>query len=101
MKRWATEVIDALSARDLLDLVLDVCRARGVVLHDLCGRDRSQSVSRARQEAWWRIHHHPYRCYSLSEIARLFRRDPSTVLAGVRAHGRHITEQAAPPAEVP
>jgi chromosomal replication initiation ATPase DnaA len=85
-------VVEALEARDLLDLVLDVCRRRGVLLDELCGRLRSQSIAGARHEAWWRIRHHPERAYSLSEIARLFGRDPSTVLAGVRAHAHHLRE---------
>jgi len=85
-------VVDALQVRDLLELVLDVCSRRGVLLHELCGRLRSQGITGARHEAWWRIHHHPERSYSLSEIARLFGRDPSTVLAGVRAHAHRLRE---------
>jgi chromosomal replication initiation ATPase DnaA len=96
----ADVLVDALRARDLLELVLDVCRARGVLLHDLCGRARSQSVCRARHEVWWCIRHHPERSYSLGEIARLFGRDPSTVFDGVRAHGRHVSSDADPPSEV-
>jgi chromosomal replication initiation ATPase DnaA len=81
-------VIDALRVRDLLEIVEAVCKTRGVVLHELCGRARSQSVARARQEAWWRIRRHPERHYSLLEIARLFERDHATVIAGLHAHER-------------
>jgi chromosomal replication initiation ATPase DnaA len=81
-------VLDDLQARDLLVVVLDVCRCRGVRVEDVCARKRFQSVSRARQEIWWRLRNHAERHYSLSEIARLFGRDPTTVLAGVAAHDR-------------
>jgi len=86
----AARVIDALGVRDLLELVEDVCRVRGVPLHDLCGRARSRSVAWARQEAWWRVHRHPERHYSLVEIARLFGRDHTTVRAGIDAHQRRL-----------
>jgi len=80
------DVVIELGARDLLALVVDVCRTRGVKLDDLCGRARSRSVSRARQEVWWRLRTDPERYFSLPEIARLFGRDHTTVLAGVAAH---------------
>jgi chromosomal replication initiation ATPase DnaA len=81
-------VVRDLDARDLLSVVDDVCRRRGVPRNDLCGRTRTQSVSHARQEIWWRLRHDPERHYSLLEIARLFGRDHATVLAGVAAHNR-------------
>jgi chromosomal replication initiation ATPase DnaA len=86
----SSTVVEALDVRDLLELTRQVCARRGVALDDLCGRLRSHSVSRARQEVWWLLRHHPERNYSLGDIARLFRRDHSTILAGVRAHGRRL-----------
>jgi chromosomal replication initiation ATPase DnaA len=86
----ACRVIHALRVRDLLELVEEVCKARGVVVLDLCGRTRTQSVSRARQEAWWRIRRHPERHYSLPEIVRLFDRDHATVRAGIDAHQQRL-----------
>jgi chromosomal replication initiation ATPase DnaA len=82
------DVADQLRARDLLTLVDDVCKRRGVTLDEVCGRARSQAISRTRQEVWWRIRHHPERSYSYPEIARLFARDHSTIIAGISAHGR-------------
>jgi len=90
MNPAADALIDSLRSRDLFDLVLEICRARGVLVHDVCGRGRSRSVSAARHEAWWRIRHHPARCYSLSDIGRLFDRDHSTILCGLRAHDRRL-----------
>jgi chromosomal replication initiation ATPase DnaA len=84
----ALAVIDALGARDLLDLVAGVCRAHGVTLDEVCGRQRTQAVSWARHEAWWRLRHHPGRHYSLAEIGRLFGRDHTTVRHGIELHDR-------------
>jgi len=90
-------VVQALDARDLLDLARQVCASRGVTLNELCSRVRYQGVSRARHEFWWLLLHHPDRFYSLSDIARLFQRDHTTVLAGVRAHESRIAHVRTPP----
>jgi chromosomal replication initiation ATPase DnaA len=86
-----SDVADHLRARDLLALVEDVCKRRGVTLDEVCGRARSQAISRARQEVWWRIRHHPDRDYSYPEIARLFARDHATIMAGIHAHERRAS----------
>jgi chromosomal replication initiation ATPase DnaA len=87
----ADGVLAALRAHNLLPLLEHICERRGVVIDDVCGRARSRSVARARQELWWSIRHHPQRSYSLLEIARLFRRDHTTVSHGVLAHARRQT----------
>ena len=79
-------VLAALEMRNLTPLVDEVCRRRGVVREQLCGRARTTSVSHARQELWWLIRNQPDRHYSLLEIASLFRRDHTTVLHGIRAY---------------
>jgi chromosomal replication initiation ATPase DnaA len=84
----ASDIIDGLHARDMLALVNEICKLRGVTVHDLCGRTRSRGVSHARQEVWWRIRHHPEYHYSYLEIARLFARDHTTIMAGISAHAR-------------
>jgi chromosomal replication initiation ATPase DnaA len=81
-------IVRDLEERNLLSLVLDVCKRRGVLLRELCGRSHRRSASWARQEVWARLRTDPERFYSFPDIARLFRRDHSTVLAGVRAHTR-------------
>ena len=80
--------VAALSSRHLLPLAKEVCASRGVLLHELLGATRSRSVVRARHELWWRVRHHPDRCYSLPEIGRLFGKDHTTILAGIEAHAR-------------
>jgi chromosomal replication initiation ATPase DnaA len=90
MHRRVRLVVDRLEVRDLLELAREVCARRGVLLRELCGDARCRSVSQARQELWWRIRPHPERRYSYPEIARLFDRDHTTVLAGIEAHRRRI-----------
>ena len=91
-------VIDDLRRRDLLELIEEVAARRGVLVDHLCGTARTLSVSRARQEAWWRMRRHPERCCSLFEIARRFGRHHTTVMAGVTAHARTLEPDAVPSA---
>ena len=95
-RKLADAVVDELRVRDLLTLVEEVAARRGVLLDQLCGATRTLSVSRARQEIWWRLRNHPERCYSLFEIARLFGRHHTTVLAGIAAHERRLASAATP-----
>lgn len=90
-------VLETLRVRDLLDLVAHIAARRGVPVDQLCGLGRTQSVSRARQETWWRLRHHPERSYSFEEIARIFGRHHTTVIAGVAAHARRLERGASPP----
>jgi len=81
-------ILAALAVRGLLDLVRAVCSRRGVTPEQLCGTGRTRAVASARHELWWLVRHHPERRYSYPEIARLFRRNPSSVVCGVAAHER-------------
>jgi hypothetical protein len=71
-------IIAALSMRGLLDLVDALCGHRGITRDELCGRGKSRAVAAARHELWWLMRHHPERCYSYSEIARIVCRDHAT-----------------------
>jgi len=84
----AGAVLAAPETRNLTRLLDEVCRRRGVVREELCGRTRTSSVSRARQELWWLIRNQADLHYSLPEIASVFRRDHITVLHGIQAHQR-------------
>jgi chromosomal replication initiation ATPase DnaA len=86
-------IISALAMRGLLELVDAVCAHRGVTRDELCGRSRTRAVAAARHELWWLMRHHPDRCYSYSEIARIVGRDHATVLHGVAIHTRSQTPQ--------
>lgn len=91
----ASDVVDSLRVRDLLALVNDVCKRRGVTLNEVCGRTRSRAVSYARQEVWWHLRHHPERYYSYPGIARLFARDHATIMAGIAAYARRVAAASA------
>ncbi|HEY3237398.1 MAG TPA: helix-turn-helix domain-containing protein [Polyangiaceae bacterium] len=82
----ATAVISRLRAHNLIPLLRQICDHRGVGMHELCGRGRSQNLGRARQELWWQIRNHPHRCYSYPEIGRLFHRDHTTIRHGILAY---------------
>jgi chromosomal replication initiation ATPase DnaA len=65
-------VINALSERNLIAHLDDVCRAHHVTRIEVCSPARSRSIVAARHELWWRL-----RQLKLSyvEIARLFERN--------------------------
>jgi chromosomal replication initiation ATPase DnaA len=83
-----SKVLEAVRQHNLLEIVMAVCRLRGVTPDDLCGNRRTKAVCSARHELWASIHALPHRHYSYVEIGRIFDRDHSTVLVGVRAHHR-------------
>lgn len=91
-RKPAERVMHELRVRDLLTLADEICSRRGVALVELCGRERTRSVSWARQELWWRMRRHPERHYSLLEIARLFGRDHSTIKSGIDAYARRAAQ---------
>ena len=76
-------ILDGLCERDLVGLLDDICRTRGVTREEVCGRKRTKNVARARQELWSRLRRDPGMSYG--EIARLFGRNHTTVMTGVRA----------------
>jgi len=80
----ASAILDALVERDLVELLDAVCVGRGVTRDEVCGRVRTKTVARARQELWWKLR--SGRAFSYEEIGRLFRRNHSTVLHGIRAY---------------
>jgi chromosomal replication initiation ATPase DnaA len=89
-RRSVHAVVDDLRRRDLLGLVEEIAARHGVLVDHLCGSSRTPSVSRARQEAWWQMRHHPERYYSLIDIAGIFGRHHTTVMAGIEAHARRL-----------
>ncbi len=94
-----SSIIDALNARDLLGYVDAICRLRNVTREEICGRGRTKAISAARHELWWHLRHHPSFKFSYDELGRLFDRNHSTVLQGVRAHQRGIRGRLPPPLE--
>jgi len=85
-------VLDALSERDLVELLDQVCHRRAVTPAEVCGLVRTRAISHARHELWWRLRHHPDLLFSLEELGRLFQRHHSTVLHGIRSHERRLAQ---------
>lgn len=90
----SSTILEALTDRDLLSLLDSVCRTRGVTREEVCGRRRTKNVSFARQELWWHLRRHPGMSYD--EIARLFGRNRTTIMSGVRSYLRATASLAAP-----
>lgn len=86
---------EALAERDLLEHVSDLARQHGATVDEVLAQDKTPRVSHARQAIWYALRHHPERRYSYPDIGRLFGRDHSTVLAGVRAHERRLADRSA------
>ncbi len=78
-------LIQELTQRDLLGLLEAVCHRHHVTQKEVCGRNRTRMVSLARQELWWMLRNHSDLNFSYVELGRLFRRNHSTILQGVRA----------------
>lgn len=64
-------------------IVVDVCAETGVSMEEIFGSDRTRYVAHARQECFLRIRDATE--LSLPYIGRLFKRDHTTVLHGIRA----------------
>ena len=90
MRSGVTSIIDGLRARDLLGILQEVCRRRGVTVGELCGPGRTRAVACARHEVWWTLRHDPAHHFSLTEIGSLFGRDHATVHHGIHAYRRRL-----------
>lgn len=86
---------EALDERDMLDLCAGLARQHGATVDEVLAQDKTPRVSHARQAIWHALRHHPERRYSYPDIGRLFGRDHSTVLAGVRAHEQRLANRSA------
>jgi chromosomal replication initiation ATPase DnaA len=83
-----SEIIEALDARGLIDHLDVVCRTKKVTREEVCSRVRTKTIAAARHELWWRLRTAPELELSYDEIGRLFDRNHTSVLHGVRAHQR-------------
>lgn len=75
-------IIEELSVRGLLTMVLEVSERFHVPLRELLGQGRSKAVAMARRHAYLVLRERTDLSYP--EIARLLDRDHSTILYGVR-----------------
>lgn len=79
-----------LAKRDLLGLVEDLAKRHGALVDEVLACNREPRVCRARQAAWYALRHHGEVEWSYPAIGRLFDRDHTTVMAGVRAYERWL-----------
>lgn len=75
-------VVADLGDRGLIDLCRTVARVHGVTVIDVAGRRRAPGLDLARREVWVAVARE--RMMSATELARLFRRDQSTISASLR-----------------
>ena len=68
----------------MADIAAEVAQANGLTLAELKSRNRAQRIARPRQEAMAKIHQTGR--YTLTQIARFFGMDHTTVLYGVRQY---------------
>lgn len=67
------------------DIIAEVASRHGMLARDILGVHRSKPVVLARQEAMWRVHRDRPEI-SFPQLGRLFDRDHSTVIHGIRSH---------------
>lgn len=77
---------------DVQALIAQCAAAYGVTVELLMSRNREPMVVRARQEAYWHLRQ---RELSYPAIGRIFDRDHSTIMAGVRRVDRRRGTRAA------
>ena len=82
------KVSERLEAHGLLELVQTVAHAHGATLAEVCGRARTRGVSAARFACYRALYYHPVFAFSSVEIGRLFGRDHSSILNGIKGRLR-------------
>lgn len=76
----------------MAEIAVEVARAHGLTLVDLKSRNRAQRISHPRQEAMAKMHQTGR--FRLTQIARFFGVDHTTVLYGVRQYEARLTGAA-------
>ncbi len=69
-------------------IIQGVCARSNITTTLLLGNCRARRLAWPRQEAYWRCYYEAG--MSLMEIGRLFKRDHTTVLYGMRAHQKRV-----------
>jgi chromosomal replication initiation ATPase DnaA len=76
-------VLSTLIERHLVQVLDKVCKAHHVTRAEVCSRARSQRVAVARHQLWWELYNQA-RPFSYAELGRMFERNHTTVMHGVR-----------------
>ena len=80
-----------ISQRDKASAIVDeVCAKRQLDRIEVLSDRRSSDVAQARHEIWHRIYSELPN-YSLPMIGRLFNRDHTTILHGIRKHKKRVS----------
>jgi len=87
------QIHEALAARGKLGVAAAIAREHDVDLDAVLGRERRAGAGAARRQLWYelKVDHR----MSSVEIARLVRRDDSTVSEGILIHARAIADARA------
>lgn len=85
--------ITMISGPTVQEILAEVAKKYGVTVLELVGDRRDRMIVRARQEAMWRCSKETGK--SGAAIARLMRRDHTSVIAGVRRHEERMRENNA------
>jgi len=79
-------------------IIREVAEAHGLTPSDIIGRERTRPYSRARHEAMWRLYQvrlvDGRRRYSFPMLGRIFGRDHTVCLHGVRRHEARMGVEA-------
>ena len=75
-------------SRAIYNIIRSAAEHHRVTVAQMMGDNRHVPVVLARQEAWWRIWRE--HGYSYPRIGRLFKKDHTTVLYGVRKHQERV-----------
>lgn len=98
--RRVARALDAQSHCERMASILDDVAARyGVAPKDILGPSRCHELVYARHEAMYLMREtrapSGFRRFTLPQIGRFMRRDHSTVVSGISAHGRRLRDEAA------
>ena len=79
-------------------LLAEICKRYHVTIADLAGRSRKQRIAWARQEAFYEMRQHA--TLSFPAIGKIFNRDHTTIMHGVKQVTRRRREAAQQTAEL-
>jgi chromosomal replication initiation ATPase DnaA len=74
-----------------MEIIADVATRRGVTRREIMSGDRTARVSRVRHEAYAAVRAATRMSYPA--IGRIFHRDHTTIIHGIRAHERRTKEE--------
>ena len=92
-------IIEDLDTRDALEPALRIAKEHGITVEELLGRSHRAPAAHARHELWSLLYEEAIP--SLSALSRVFKRDRTTIRAGIRRHAARQTTLATSPTSSP